>query len=100
MAIRAAETSRAPAPNASETALPAHAAAALVSCGHAARRFAHVETWVFDLDNTLYPPAVRLFDQIEARMTAYVMRALRVAEAEATACATTTGAPTAPRSPG
>lgn len=40
--------------------------------------FLHVETWVFDLDNTLYPPTVRLFDQIEARMTAYVMRALGV----------------------
>ncbi len=40
--------------------------------------FAHVETWVFDLDNTLYPPEVRLFDQIEARMTAYVMRVLGV----------------------
>jgi putative hydrolase of the HAD superfamily len=47
--------------------------------------FAHVETWVFDLDNTLYPPAVRLFDQIEARMSAYVMRALGVAAAEADA---------------
>ncbi|RMF38869.1 MAG: pyrimidine 5'-nucleotidase, partial [Alphaproteobacteria bacterium] len=38
------------------------------------RDFRHVETWVFDLDNTLYPPEIRLFDQIEARMTAYVMR--------------------------
>jgi putative hydrolase of the HAD superfamily len=47
--------------------------------------FAHVETWVFDLDNTLYPPAVRLFDQIERRMTAYVMRALGVPRAEADA---------------
>ena len=47
--------------------------------------FAHVETWVFDLDNTLYPPAVRLFDQIERRMTAYVMRALGVPAAEADA---------------
>jgi putative hydrolase of the HAD superfamily len=45
--------------------------------------FAHVETWVFDLDNTLYPPAARLFDQIEARMTAYVMRELGVDAAEA-----------------
>lgn len=36
--------------------------------------FAHVDTWVFDLDQTLYPPAIRLFDQIEARMTTYVMR--------------------------
>ena len=38
--------------------------------------FAHVETWVFDLDNTLYPPEGRLFDQIEARMGEYVMESL------------------------
>jgi len=37
-------------------------------------RFPDVRTWVFDLDNTLYPPAIRLFDQIDRRMTAYVMR--------------------------
>lgn len=36
--------------------------------------FDHVRHWVFDLDNTLYPPAMRLFDQIEAKMTAFVMR--------------------------
>lgn len=36
--------------------------------------FAHVDTWVFDLDNTLYPPEVRLFDQIEVKMVDYVMR--------------------------
>ena len=46
-------------------------------------RFAHVETWVFDLDNTLYPPEVRLFDQIEVRMTAWVMEALGVDRNEA-----------------
>jgi len=40
--------------------------------------FAHVETWVFDLDNTLYPPSMGLFDQIEARMTQWVMDALGV----------------------
>ena len=40
--------------------------------------FSHVETWVFDLDNTLYPPEVRLFDQIEVRMTAWVAEALGV----------------------
>lgn len=43
----------------------------------------HVTTWIFDLDNTLYAPEVRLFDQIERRMTAYVMRELRVDQAEA-----------------
>ncbi|ABV94126.1 putative pyrimidine 5'-nucleotidase [Dinoroseobacter shibae DFL 12 = DSM 16493] len=48
-----------------------------------ADRFSHVDTWVFDLDNTLYPPQMRLFDQIERRMTAYVMDALGVSRAEA-----------------
>lgn len=38
--------------------------------------FLHVRTWVFDLDNTLYPPEARLFDQIEQRMTDWVMRVL------------------------
>ncbi len=47
------------------------------------QHFAHVTTWVFDLDNTLYPPRYRLFDQIEVKMTAWVMEALRVPEAEA-----------------
>ena len=45
--------------------------------------FSHVTSWVFDLDNTLYPPSVRLFDQIETRMTAWVMQAIGVDEAEA-----------------
>lgn len=45
--------------------------------------FSHVQTWVFDLDNTLYPPEARLFDQIEVRMTAWVQEALGVDRAEA-----------------
>ncbi|MDP2740086.1 MAG: pyrimidine 5'-nucleotidase [Pseudorhodobacter sp.] len=45
--------------------------------------FAHVTDWVFDLDNTLYPPSARLFDQIEVRMTAFVMQALGVTRPEA-----------------
>ncbi|MCQ0968958.1 pyrimidine 5'-nucleotidase (plasmid) [Paracoccus sp. TK19116] len=45
--------------------------------------FAHVECWIFDLDNTLYHPDARLFSQIERLMTAYVMRELGVSEAEA-----------------
>lgn len=40
--------------------------------------FSHVRTWIFDLDNTLYPPEVRLFDQIERNMTQFVMDALSV----------------------
>ena len=38
--------------------------------------FADIETWIFDLDNTLYPAACDLFELIEARMTAYVARLL------------------------
>lgn len=38
--------------------------------------FAFVDTWVFDLDNTLYPPSMRLFDQIEVKMTDWVMTRL------------------------
>ena len=45
--------------------------------------FSHVSHWVFDLDNTLYPPRARLFDQIEVRMTQYVMDALGVEHSEA-----------------
>lgn len=43
----------------------------------------HIRTWIFDLDNTLYPPAVRLFDQIEVRMTDWVQRALGIDRSEA-----------------
>jgi putative hydrolase of the HAD superfamily len=45
--------------------------------------FSHVRFWVFDLDNTLYPPSARLFDQIEVRMTDYVQQALGVTRHEA-----------------
>ncbi len=45
--------------------------------------FSHVRHWVFDLDNTLYPPSARLFDQIEVKMTHWVMRELGVAKPEA-----------------
>jgi len=42
------------------------------------QHFDHIRTWVFDLDNTLYPPSQPLFPQIEVKMTAYVMRTLGV----------------------
>jgi putative hydrolase of the HAD superfamily len=45
--------------------------------------FTQVRSWVFDLDNTLYPPAARLFDQIEVRMTNWVMQSLNVDRPEA-----------------
>ncbi|GLK78621.1 pyrimidine 5'-nucleotidase [Methylopila turkensis] len=37
-----------------------------------AKGFDHVDTWVFDLDNTLYPASSRLFDQIDDRITSYI----------------------------
>lgn len=48
-----------------------------------AQDFTHVRAWVFDLDNTLYPPAARLFDQIEVRMTNWVMQSLKLDRPEA-----------------
>lgn len=35
---------------------------------------AHVQSWIFDLDNTLYPPECDLFALMDVRMTAYVAR--------------------------
>ena len=43
----------------------------------------HVDDWIFDLDNTLYPASARLFDLIDARMSAYVARVLGCDPAEA-----------------
>lgn len=37
-------------------------------------RLAHIDTWIFDLDNTLYPAGPALFGQIERRITEYVCR--------------------------
>ena len=44
--------------------------------------FAGIRTWVFDLDNTLYP-ARALYDEIGDRMTTYIARALQVGAEEA-----------------
>jgi len=46
-------------------------------------RLAPIRNWVFDLDNTLYPASVRLFDQMDVKMTAYVANALGVDLVEA-----------------
>jgi putative hydrolase of the HAD superfamily len=36
------------------------------------RGFAHVETWVFDLDNTLYPHHLNLWQQVDDRIRNYI----------------------------
>jgi putative hydrolase of the HAD superfamily len=33
---------------------------------------AEIETWIFDLDNTLYPASCRLFDQVQQRMNEFI----------------------------
>ncbi len=45
--------------------------------------FAHIDTWIFDLDNTLYPARANLFALIDARMTEYVARLLDLDPVEA-----------------
>jgi len=42
-----------------------------------------IETWIFDLDNTLYHVSVNLFDQIDRRMCNYVAEFLDIPAAEA-----------------
>ncbi len=45
--------------------------------------FGQVDTWIFDLDNTLYPASCRLFDQIDDRMGAFISDLLKVDRVEA-----------------
>jgi putative hydrolase of the HAD superfamily len=44
-----------------------------------------VETWVFDCDNTLYPPTACLFEQVVDKMRLFVMRELALDAAAADA---------------
>ncbi|CCE11899.1 putative HAD-superfamily hydrolase; Pyrimidine 5-nucleotidase [Bradyrhizobium sp. STM 3843] len=48
-----------------------------------ARTFDHVDTWVFDLDNTLYPHHVNLWQQVDARIGEFVANWLNVSAEEA-----------------
>ena len=48
-----------------------------------ARVFTHIDTWVFDLDNTLYPHHVNLWQQVDARIGAYIGNFLKVDAVEA-----------------
>ena len=43
----------------------------------------HVDTWVFDLDNTLYPPEAEVMALIEGKMTAFVARETGLSHDEA-----------------
>lgn len=47
------------------------------------RGFGHIDTWVFDLDNTLYPHHVNLWQQVDGRIRDFVADRLRVEAGEA-----------------
>ena len=47
------------------------------------RGFAAIETWVFDLDNTLYPHHLNLWQQVDARIRDYIVDFLKVTHQEA-----------------
>src|SRR4051794_29216660 len=55
------------------SAVPAAAAP-----GRRAADFAAIDTWIFDLDNTLYPASCNLFDQIHRRMGEFIAGLLDV----------------------
>jgi putative hydrolase of the HAD superfamily len=47
--------------------------------------FAHVNVWIFDLDNTLYPSHIDLFSQMDQKMGEFVSNYLGIAYDEAKA---------------
>ncbi|MFN8996206.1 MAG: pyrimidine 5'-nucleotidase, partial [Pseudomonadota bacterium] len=44
----------------------------LATCPDPAADFAHVDTWVFDLDNPLYPHDANLWEQVDGRITTWI----------------------------
>ena len=59
-----------PSPDAATTRIPA--------AGSPEDFAQNVREWIFDLDNTLYPPTSHLFDQIDRRMTETIGRILEI----------------------
>jgi putative hydrolase of the HAD superfamily len=47
------------------------------------RSFAKIETWVFDLDNTLYPHHLNLWQQVDDRIRDYIADYLKIPHDEA-----------------
>lgn len=45
--------------------------------------FKHVATWVFDLDNTLYPHHLNLWQQVDVRIRDYIVGFLKITHDEA-----------------
>jgi len=47
------------------------------------RGFKHIDTWVFDLDNTLYPHHLNLWQQVDERIRDYIVDFLKIGRDEA-----------------
>ena len=47
------------------------------------RDFSQVDTWVFDLDNTLYPHHLNLWEQVDERIRDYIANFLKLSHDEA-----------------
>ncbi|HEY7242709.1 MAG TPA: pyrimidine 5'-nucleotidase [Xanthobacteraceae bacterium] len=47
------------------------------------RAFGHVDIWIFDLDNTLYPHSVKLWQQVDERIRDYIADFLKVSHEQA-----------------
>ena len=47
------------------------------------RDFTHIDTWVFDLDNTLYPHHVNLWQQVDQRIGEFIGAFLKISAEEA-----------------
>jgi putative hydrolase of the HAD superfamily len=50
---------------------------------HTPRGFGHVENWVFDLDNTLYPHHLNLWQQVDERIRTFVADFLKISKEDA-----------------
>jgi putative hydrolase of the HAD superfamily len=51
--------------------------------GFAHRGFACIETWIFDLDNTLYPHHLNLWQQVDVRIRDFIVGFLKITQEEA-----------------
>lgn len=47
------------------------------------QQFAHIDCWVFDLDNTLYSPDTGLFTQIDERMGSFICKLMDIDRVQA-----------------
>ena len=42
--------------------------------------FSDKKFWLFDLDNTIYSPDTKVFDEIDNRMKKYISKLLKISE--------------------